>query len=842
VNEATKKSALREIVYQPLKKRFGWSLSPGASLEFEQAIIRVTIVIIVTSYLAIVQLFEPSDPGTRTTLWVVFAYLSVGIGVIASFIFWRKASGIRRSLTMAADHGMTSYAMYSAGELGAPFFSVLMWITVGYGARYGRVYLFLGMLYATIGMLAVIHHSPFWAEHAVIGYGLMVANFVIPMFVDRLLSRLKAAKEEAEEASEAKTTFLANMSHEIRTPLAGIIGMSEIMLGEKPSQEQTNQLVMIDTSARNLLHIVNDVLDAAKIDAGMVQLNRGTFDLHAILNTLSASMRPLARQKGIRYITHIDSDVPYSVVGDSLRLKQVLSNLASNAIKFTEEGSVTLRASLMSQSASDCVLAFEVIDTGIGISEAAQKVIFDRFTQADTSITREYGGTGLGTTIAKELTELMGGKIGVVSRIGHGSTFRVEVPFEVTSDTSPQLGFEGRKALVVCEEDILQQHIVQQLRRWGMVVMWSSSFDDGVYQMESHAGKQAFDVVLLQTDVIDEAALVDGELHVKKMILLGLNDQSRLDCELDFASVVEDPRDTRLLYNAVHAVFVDSELPAGIHRVVEVARQHRRAKRMRILVADDNETNRIVIRTALTKQGHTIEEAEDGEQALEILADLEFDLCIVDIQMPKFSGIEVIREHRFANPIGPQMPFIVLSANVTEDARKQARSVSAEYLTKPIDFKALFRTIDKVTGAASGGPATAKRSTAADVSKEKVLSTQTLRELESLGGSIDFVERVITQFEVDSGQILAKVRKAGETGDYERFMEQLHALKGIAGNAGATRLLQLCQKARAMPESAFNTDAKRWIEVLVGSKEVACSEMRGYLDSRKALDSGSSDQ
>jgi two-component system, sensor histidine kinase RpfC len=395
--------------------------------EFKQAKLRVIIVAAILAYLLWYDgMVEPAEYGV---LAVTIGFLIFSVFLTLLILASPHESPPRRFIGMIGDNAVATYFLSQMGEGGAVIIGVYLFITFGNGFRYGKFYLRVCQLMALAGFSVVFGVSPFWSKHVWIWLGFFIALIVLPFYVDMFRNRLAEARQRADEANEAKARFLANMSHEMRTPLNGVIAMADVLRETSLNESQREIVDTLGTSANLLLAQIEDVLDMAKIEAGRVQIEKRPFDLGKLLTSTVKVLLPQARYKGLAVNTDIAPNAARWFEGDGHHLRQVLLNLLANAVKFTERGAITLRVNVVRATVADARVRFEVQDTGIGISPTKQAVIFEPFTQADDSITRVYGGTGLGTTIARQLVSLMGGEIGVTSELGVGSTFWVELTF-----------------------------------------------------------------------------------------------------------------------------------------------------------------------------------------------------------------------------------------------------------------------------------------------------------------------------------------------------------------------------------------------------------------------------
>jgi signal transduction histidine kinase/CheY-like chemotaxis protein len=529
-------------------------------------------------------------------------------------------------------------------------------------------------------------------------------------------AKMRRARDAAEQANRAKSEFLANMSHEIRTPLNGVMGMTDLALETKLTTEQREYLETAKMSADSLLMVINDVLDFSKIEAGKIELEEIDFNLRDSLESTLKTLALRADEKGLELLCEVAPDVPEIVQGDATRLRQVVVNLVGNAIKFTASGEVALRVQVETPTARDCVLHFTVADTGIGIPDEKRELIFEPFSQADTSTTRKYGGSGLGLTISMRFVEMMGGKIWVDSEVGRGSQFHFTArlksadakPIELGTIDPPEI-LRGVKVLIVDDNRTNRRILEGMLRRWEMKPTSVEGGEQALAQLwTARTAEDPFALILtdMHMPMMDGFAFVEQirqrpELSTATIMMLtsaGHGEDAARCQDLGVAACLLKPIRQSELRDAIAQALGDGRQRSAIARITRSSLHDSSdpTTSLLVLLAEDNPVNQRVVVRLLEKRGHQVVVATNGLEALKAMEKHSFDVVLMDVQMPEMDGLEATAAIRKKERVsGSHIPVIALTAHAMKgDREKCLESGMDGYLTKPIQPQELDELLE----------------------------------------------------------------------------------------------------------------------------------------------------
>lgn len=738
----------------------------------------------------------------------------------------------QRCASIISDNVFISLVLYVGGQSLAFVWAFYIWISVGYGVRYGVPYLRSTVLVSLIAFICVAWKTPFWNTHAFFTVGLALAMTAVPLYVSWLITRLHTAVEQREIAYRAKSEFVARMSHELRTPLHAIVSTTDLLRTTSSQQGREELLNVISVSSSTLLNLINRVLDLSKFESGSISLTTVPMNVHSVASEVATVIWPEAQKKGLTLRVFSDPAICSALLGPADQLKEILLNLLGNAAKFTEKGAISLAINLTSESSSSVSLRILVSDTGPGIAASALPTIFDAFVQADPSIKRRHGGSGLGTSFARELTRLMGGTISVTSEPGLGTTFELEFSFQKLPE-SENITYAYPMTLIALSQNHPSANLSELLTSLRVRLIHVDRIDALSRPVKQNSQDGRVHGVLVNADDFgDQLALVVsviGRSNSGRAIpAVAHGDAAYRTSAISagYCSFFSDANHATIsaVLSTISALITATSGELQTNRT-----QLRASHQLRILAADDDATNRMLIERILQEAGHKCTVVTNGEDALFELHDHHYDLAILDMHMPKRDGVEVAKIYRFSRfDSKSPIPIILLTADSTLNARAEAESAGInKFLTKPIRPSDLLDSVmatylESTNGTSSAQPSDQKRTPVAS----NVASMDEYRAAPAPDRSSEFLNENIvadllsfmtrdeqveffSDFCADADKYVSTLESAKSVEDIGKAQHDMHALVGAAVTVGAESLAQIAKRIEHLKRDEILLDRFR---------------------------------
>jgi two-component system sensor histidine kinase RpfC len=775
--------------------------------EHEMSLNRFVFLLLMIVYLSVKPVVEQ-----RWALVTMACGLALTVGLFAHILWRPTANAVRRRIAFCADLATISLMIYFADDAGAIFYPLLLWTVLGNGFRFGVAWLASSTVVAMILFLAVAFAAPFWRGNPYLTAGMALGLVIIPAYAAVLIRKLNDARQFAERASAAKTMFLATVSHQLRTPLNAVRGAHDALFAGPLTSDQREMLGIARAGAEILLSNIEELIDFSQIESGHLRHNPVTFELLPLLDEIMSMARTLGQEKPLRLALHVDARCPLWLRGERRYLREILQNLISNAVKFTQAGAVLLAVRPLELADGCCRIECEVIDTGIGIAPEALEHIFDSFTQANERILDEFGGTGLGLAICRRLATALSGSVAVNSVLGKGSRFRVDALFTLPAPeqtATPDLRGQSRV------RDDSGGAFSARLHRM-------APQQAKLFELISDTQVEGPAIAILSTPEAVRARPPDEgpNIYYGPLPVSSHDEDPQRDVRWDCASRLEldfTPSDW------VSALAItQAPLQASANRAAVVIPFRAKRRGMRGLVADDNKLNQRVVGKMLETAGYDVTFADNGDDALEIMDSGTIDFVLMDVNMPVLNGIEATKHYRFAALDLPHLPIFGMTADATEHMHQRCLQAGMDAcVTKPIDVQQLLSLLDRFLGKGSPEVQRVAREPAAITvltpggDKEDSLDEGRLREIEALGGT-GFLREMLTTLITEVEILTANLQRAQGQNDLYLFRDVAHSIRSCAANLGAEPLRRQAERLERLPAEMFarrdNADLSGLIE------------------------------
>ncbi|MFI0457681.1 MAG: ATP-binding protein [Candidatus Thiodiazotropha endolucinida] len=667
--------------------------------EYQQALVRLAIWLFSILFMWLGTSTEYYPVGASLYLSLYGCYFVFFLAVLIN-VGYRRDLPFRKEIMLVVDVSATSLAIVLTSDAISPFYLIYLWIYLSYGTRYGKRLLLMATLLNFSAYNLVLIYLQSWQSHGFDAFFFLLLLLVIPLYQYFLLRRLYLAKQEAESAKKARGDFLTTMTHELRTPLIGVIGMTRLMQGTPLDMEQKEYLHSIQSSAHLLKSLISDVLDLSKIDANRLELLPEWFDIRNLVRSVISSQAEMAHDKQIELLCHVDPNVGQELFGDRLRISQILFNLLGNAVKFTDKGYIRVELDKVEDPGvfAQPHILLKVEDTGIGIPQDRQEAVFDSFWQADIGNARRFEGAGLGTTVVRDLTRLMGGTVEVVSQLGEGSVFSVRLPLQMRDgqvEGGEAFQLEGRCILIYEEDSKAMELHSAVARELCMKVITANRPSDFLASLDNSVELLMVCDSLHDTSIQEILYKAHAVVPALPLIVAGYRGH------MQDMGVIKNPENilfkpylaSEFAQMALRALGIRSSRQLNLYPAdIEPGDK----QGINVLLAEDNAIAAKVISTLLTQRGHRVRITKDGSEALQAVSDGDYELAFIDLRMPNMDGLEFTRRYRSIEPKHRYMPIYALTANSVHEMFDRCVEAGMDgFLTKPVEPEMLDAIIEQ---------------------------------------------------------------------------------------------------------------------------------------------------
>jgi len=750
-----------------LKERF----TNRPDTEHQQAFVRIGVGILMT----MAMLPDAIRSSNYDYIHFNIVFFFVIFVVPLWMLFDPGVNHARRIFGMVLDMSSIGAAMILSPHHNIVMFVVYLWITSGNGFRFGPKYLLIALALGILSLTVVFNFSDYFKEHKSLAIELMVVYILFTVYVNSLIKQLYEAIDAARSASNAKQIFLSTMSHELRTPLHAIVGLMALLKTESSKRKKSLDLVStMGTAVEHMLTLINDILDFSKIEAGKIEIIRSEHDIDSLNMSIVKMFIGQAHEKKLNFKMYFSPQLPRSLNTDKTRIRQILSNIFSNAIKFTDQGEIFLTVEpTIDRNGATCI-KWSVKDTGIGMSPETIAKIFESFTQADASTARKYGGTGLGTTIARELVLLLGGDVGIDSTLGHGTTFWFTLPYFASVDKNFTMHVARDSSVLVWASDSKTEILDACRSAFGNVY-------EKISEIEYEISKVPIDVAGMVVQPVGEQLPPLAQFAATKSVKLIVLDpnsspeRKRLFIQLGAISVCKDITE---LSRALHMLQVWSHDNPLTKESVARSAFTTFVQNKRILIVDDSKTNLHILSASLEMHSHLVTQVMNGDDALDAILTEDFDLFIFDMNMPDMSGLDLTHTLRSLELKNSSKPVVILTADATLEAERATRECGADmFVTKPVTPDVL---LEKISSLFLQLPVIGEELNANNPTKHLVFNQAAFQEILKLSTTPDFFPSLVTCYFEDGKAHFEQLLTAFENKDFGRWRAVLHVMKSSA--------------------------------------------------------------